>query len=67
MPFKTDKRLYVNADRSKIVDEDSPDAAFLLAAAGHTVSDEDVKRYGLKAADAPQTKQVKAPPENKGH
>lgn len=71
MPFKSDKRLYVNADRSKIVEEDSPEAAYLLVGAGGQVSDEDAKKYGLKepkpaakAAEA-ESKQVDAPPENK--
>lgn len=59
MPYKTEKRLYVNADRSKIVEEDSEEAAFLLAGAGHELSDEDATRYGLTEAKA------KAPAENK--
>ena len=74
MPFKSDKRLYVNADRSKIVEEDSPEAAYLLVGAGGQVSDEDAKKYGLKASrsaenkkadDEPESKQVAEPPQNK--
>jgi hypothetical protein len=66
MPFPSEKRLYLNADRTKVVAEDSPEASFLLVGEGGEVSDEDAKTYGLKAAEAPETKQVKAPPENKG-
>jgi hypothetical protein len=47
--FVSDKRLYVNADRSKIVDETDPEATFLLVGEGGTVSDEDAEKYGLKA------------------
>jgi hypothetical protein len=71
MPFKSDKRLYVNADRSKIVEEDSPEAAYLLVGEGGQVSDEDAKKYGLKApkaeakAEEPESKQVAEPPQNK--
>jgi hypothetical protein len=43
------ERTYVNADRTRIVAEDSPDAAYLLGGEGDEVSDEDAKRYGIKA------------------
>ena len=78
MPFTSEKRLYLNADKSKVVEEDDPDASYLLVAAGGQVSDEHAKQYGLKAKEkaeakvedkaeeAPaETKQVSAPPENK--
>jgi hypothetical protein len=78
--YKAEKRLYVNADRSKVVEEDSGEAVFLLAAEGAELTDEEVKRYGLgapkravpraaepedKAEDAPATKAVQ-PKANKG-
>lgn len=49
MPYQntTGKALYVNADKSKLVAEDSPEAAFVLAGENGTVSDEDAKKYGL--------------------
>lgn len=49
MPFKSDKRLYQTADRSRLVEESDPDAAFLFVAEGQTVGDEDAERYGLEA------------------
>jgi hypothetical protein len=49
MPFKSDKRMFLNADKSAVVDADSPDAAFLFVAEGQTVSDEDAEKYGLEA------------------
>ena len=71
--FKSDKRLYLNADRSKVVEEGDPDAAYLFAVEGDTVSAEDAKKYELRAPKAadekdepePETKQVEEPPENK--
>lgn len=42
-----DKRYYVTADRSRVVDEDDPEAAALLAAEGDDIADADVERYGL--------------------
>ena len=45
--YTADKRLYLNRDKSEIVEEDSPEAAFLLAAEGQEVSQEDVEKYGL--------------------
>jgi hypothetical protein len=73
MPYKSDKRLYLNADRSKVVDEESADAAYLLVNAGGELTDAQAKQYGLStkakaAADdaaEPETKQISAAPENK--
>jgi hypothetical protein len=47
--FVSDKKLFLNADKSAVVDEDSPDAAFVLVGEGGTVSHEDAERYGLTA------------------
>ena len=44
----SDRRIYLNADKSKVVEGDSPEAAHLFAVEGDDVSDEDAKRYGLK-------------------
>jgi hypothetical protein len=69
--MKATKRLFVNADKSKIVEEGSADAAFLLVGEGQEISDEDAEKYGLldvsreteeKAIEsAPENKAVKAP------
>jgi hypothetical protein len=40
--------LFLNADKTKTVDEDSPDAAYLLCREGCAISDEDVEKYGVK-------------------
>lgn len=76
MTYISDKRLCVNADKSAIVDCESPEAAYQLAPEGGEVSAADVKKYGLNAkaeakaeaddkADAPEEKAVEAPAENK--
>jgi hypothetical protein len=51
-----DKRYYLSSDRSRVVDEDDPDAGSLLAAEGDDISNEDVERYGIgkKSAKAPE-------------
>lgn len=49
------RRLFVNADKSKIVDEGSEEAAYLLAGEGVEVSAEDIKKYGLKKTDVGDT------------
>lgn len=38
------KTLYLNADKSKFVDEDSPDAAFLFVRKGSAVNESEYKR-----------------------
>ena len=63
MPFKADRRLYHNADKSKVVEEDDPEAAYLAIAEGQEVPDAEAKRLGL---DKVESKQVKGPPEDKG-
>lgn len=58
--MKADKRYYLNADRSRVVEEGDPDAAYLLAAEGTDISNEDVERYGLgdKKPKAPEAQVV---------
>lgn len=59
-PYIAEQRLYLNADESEIVPEDSPDAAFLLAGEGCEVPPEAVERYGLRPKP-PQPRRRKAP------
>jgi len=62
MPYKADRNLYHNSDKSKVVEEGDAEAAFLAIAEGQEVSDAEAKRLGL---DQVQTKQVQGPPEDK--
>lgn len=64
MSFTADRRLWLTADRDRVVEEGDADAAFLFATPGKTVSDEDAERYGLKPAKKAEAKQA-APAEDK--
>lgn len=69
--MQADRRLWLTADRERVVEEGDPEAAFLFATPGKDISDEDVERYGLKparkapAADAPAEEKQAAPAANK--
>jgi hypothetical protein len=69
--MKAKERLYVTADRSKVVKEGDPNAAFLLVGKGQEIHPKLAETYGLKEsapkkkkAEQPEDKQAKAP-ENK--
>lgn len=68
--YTSEKRLYVTADRSRVVDEDDPEAAYLLVGEGGELDDAEAKKYGLKAPakmdDAPaDDEKAQAPVSNK--
>lgn len=44
-----DRRLWLTADRSRVVEEGSPDAAILYATPGTVIPGEAVKRFKIKA------------------
>lgn len=44
-----ERRLYLTADESEVVEEGDARAAFLFVTPGKEISDADVERYGLKA------------------
>lgn len=48
MPYTSKHRLFLTADRARVVRADDPEAAFLFVGAGGQVSDADAARYGLK-------------------
>lgn len=48
MSIIVDRRLFLTADKSELVDEDDPRAAFLWAGEGSEVSEEEAKRVGYK-------------------
>ena len=55
-----DRRLYVDRDWSRLVEETDPAVAFLLAATGHEIPAEHVARLGLVAVDG-RVQQQSAP------
>lgn len=50
--FQTDKRLYLTADKSRVVEEDDPERAFLFKGVGATVTGAEAEEYGLSGPDA---------------
>lgn len=52
------ERLYVTADRSRVVSEGDPAAAFLLVAKGVEIPKEAVAKYGLGNPTSEHSKQV---------
>jgi hypothetical protein len=50
------KRLYVNADKTEVVDESSPEAAFLLVGVGSEIDGETLTRLGLTPDDLLEAK-----------
>lgn len=59
--FTADKRYYLNADKSRVVEEGDPEASSLLVGAGGELPMAEARTYGL----IPEAKAVEAPPENK--
>lgn len=62
------KTLYLNADRTKVLEDGDPDAAFLLVRAGSAVNEEAVARLeatGLKVTIPTEGAKAKAPADNK--
>lgn len=61
--------LYLNADKTKVVEEGDPEAAFLLVASGGQLPEEEAEKYGLTGkkakAEPPSNKLKQAPGENK--
>ncbi len=49
--FPADRRLYLTADRLRLVEEGNPESAFLFVAPGQSISAADAARFGLIAED----------------
>lgn len=63
MPYKSEKRLYLTADKTRVVEEGDPAAASLLINAGGELDDATAERYGLQSG--PQAEKGKPAPANK--
>lgn len=66
--FTATERIWLTADRERVVPDGSAEAAFLLANEGSEIPAAEAERLGLagrKAAAKPEDKQAEAP-ENKG-
>ena len=65
-PWKSDRRLYVDYAKTRLVDESEAGGKVLLVGAGGLVSDADCKKYGLGRYEgkvAPYSKPKAAPEE----
>lgn len=51
MPIRADRRIWLNADKTKIVEEGSDEAAHLLAGPGDLITSDWVERLGLELKD----------------
>lgn len=49
--IESDRRWWQTADRSRLVEDGDPEAAYLFAAKGDQISRDDVARYGLQDPD----------------
>lgn len=56
--MQADKRYYTTADRSRLVEEGDPDAAYLLAAEGAHLATADIERYGIGKKSMPSPEPV---------
>jgi enoyl-CoA hydratase/carnithine racemase len=53
MPYRADRRLYHTADKSRVVEEGDPEAAFLYLAEGQSAPLAEAREYGLVSGDEP--------------
>lgn len=52
---KATETLYMNADKTKLVKEGDPDAAFLFVRKGSAINDAESQRYGFKVSGSDVT------------
>lgn len=56
-----DRRLYLTADRRRVVEHGSPDAALLFATPGMPLPVDEAERYGLTVVEGHLVVQAEAP------
>ena len=59
-----DRRLYLTADKTRLVEEGDPAGAFLYCSPGLEVDEAELRRLG-GAKVIPEAKAIQEPPENK--
>jgi hypothetical protein len=59
--MELDRKLWLTADKSKVVEDGDPDAAFLLGTPGTVVPDDEAERLGLTGKPKAAEKQTAAP------
>ena len=63
--IKSDRRLYLTADKKRVVEHGDPEAATLFVAAGRGLKPDDQKRFGITEAGGKLVLKGKAKPEDK--
>lgn len=58
--MRLDRRLWLTADKDRVVEDGDPEAAFLLGTEGKEIPDSEAERLGLKGSKKPA---VQAEPE----
>ena len=62
----SNRRLYLTADKSRVVEEGDTEAAYLLVGEGGALDDDTAARYGLlPLASGSASKAIVEPPNNK--
>jgi hypothetical protein len=61
--FTLDRKLWLTADKERVVEDGHPDAAFLLGSAGTVIAEAEAERLGLKTAPKTALKAAEAPQE----
>lgn len=56
-----DRKLYLTADRERVVEEGDPEAAFLFVTPGKEISAADAEKYGLEQKAKAEAKQADEP------
>ena len=64
--YESDRRLYLTADRDRVVGEGDPDARFLFAVPGSRIRAEDAERYELVKARRQASNKARRQGANKG-
>jgi len=62
----TGKAIHLNADKTRVVPEESPEVAWLLVLPDGELSDEEAERYGLTKAQEPAEDKAEEPGDDKG-
>ena len=65
MAYRAKERLFLTADRERVVAGDDPAAAFLLVPAGGEIPDEVANKYGLKRRKQPPPNKERPAEEDK--
>lgn len=55
-----DRRLFLTADKSRVVEEGDAGAAYLFATPGSPITQEDIDRYGLSLTGGPNAEAAQA-------